>query len=95
MINIALTNGASENQSGFAHEEDPADVIAEGLEEIDEREYVEILSGLIEQKRSRVKACTEYERNGKLIRFAVGRGFEIEAVCRCVKQTGEDDVYLD
>ena len=34
----------------------PADVIAEGLEEIDEREYVEILSGLIEQKRSRVKA---------------------------------------
>ena len=30
----------------------PADVIAEGLEEIDEREYVEILSGLIEQKRS-------------------------------------------
>ena len=73
----------------------PADVIAEGLEEIDEREYVEILSGLIEQKRSRVKACTEYERNGKLIRFAVGRGFEIEAVCRCVKQTGEDDVYLD
>lgn len=29
----------------------PADVIAEGLEEIDEREYVEILSGLIEQKK--------------------------------------------
>lgn len=42
-----------------------------------------------------MKACTEYERNGKLIRFAVGRGFEIEAVCRCVIQTGEDDVYLD
>jgi RecX family. len=56
---------------------------------------MEILSGLIEQKRRRVKACTEYERNGKLIRFAVGRGFEMEAVCRCVKQTGEDDVYLD
>ena len=73
----------------------PADVIAKGLEEVDEREYMEILSGLIEQKRRSVKACTEYERNGKLIRFAVGRGFEMEAVCRCVKQTGEDDVYLD
>lgn len=28
----------------------PADVIAKGLEEVDEREYMEILSGLIEQK---------------------------------------------
>ncbi len=72
----------------------PADVIAEGLEEIDEREYMEILSGLIEQKRRSVKARTEYERNGKLIRFAVGKGFEMEAVCRCVKQAGGDDVYL-
>ena len=69
--------------------------ICQALEELDEREYMEVLSGLIEQKRRSVKACTEYERNGKLIRFAVGRGFEMEAVCRCVKQTGEDDVYLD
>ena len=61
--------GQSENQSGLRMKKIPADVIAEGLEEIDEREYVEILSGLIEQKRSRVKACTEYERNGKLIRL--------------------------
>lgn len=73
----------------------PEEVIAEGLEEIDEREYIEILSDLIERKRRSVKAGTEYERNGKLIRFAVGRGFEMEAVCRCVKQTGEDDVCLD
>lgn len=33
----------------------PADVIAKGLEEVDEREYMEILSGLIEQKRRSVK----------------------------------------
>ena len=46
-------------------------------------------------RMKKIPACTEYERNGKLIRFAVGRGFEMEAVCRCVKQTGEDDVYLD
>lgn len=73
----------------------PAELIAVGMDEIDEQEYLEILSGLIEQKKKSVKARTEYERNGKLIRFAIGRGFEMEAVCRCVKQAGEDDVYLD
>lgn len=73
----------------------PADVIAEGMEEIDEREYMEVLSGLIEQKRKGTKVRTEYERNGKLVRFAIGRGFEMEAVCRCVKQSGDGDGYLD
>ena len=33
-------------------------------------------------KPDNVEACTEYERNGKLIRFAVGIGFEMEAVFR-------------
>lgn len=73
----------------------PADIIALGMEEIDDREYLEILSGLIEQKKRNVKARTEYERNGKLIRYAIGKGFEMEAICRCVKRTDEDDVYSD
>ncbi len=73
----------------------PADVIALGLEEIDEQEYQEILANLIAQKNRSVKAKNDYERNGKLIRFAIGRGFEMEAILRCVKQTDADDVYLD
>ncbi|WP_455664512.1 regulatory protein RecX [Phocaeicola sp.] len=73
----------------------PADLINIGMEEIDEQEYMEILSKLIEQKKKSIKARTEYERNGKLIRFAVGRGFEMEAILRCVKQVDCDDVYPD
>lgn len=73
----------------------PEALIAQGMEEIDEREYMEILSGLIEQKKRSVKARTEYERNGKLIRFAIGKGFEMEAVLRCVKQADSDDEYFD
>lgn len=73
----------------------PAEIVALGMEEIDEREYMEILSGLIEQKKKSIKARTDYERNGKLIRFAIGRGFEMEAILRCVKQVDPDDVYLD
>lgn len=71
------------------------EIIAAGMEEIDEQEYMEILSALIAQKRKSVKARTEYERNGKLIRFAIGRGFEMESVLRCVKQTDGDEFYLD
>lgn len=73
----------------------PEALIAQGMEEIDEREYMEILSGLIEQKKRSVKARTEYERNGKLIRFAIGKGFEMEAVLRCVKQADSGDEYFD
>ena len=72
----------------------PANVISLGLEAIDESEYLSILSGLIEQKKRSVKASTDYERNGKLIRFAIGRGFEMEEILRCVKQVDADVEYL-
>ena len=73
----------------------PSDVISLGLEEIDESEYLSILSGLVEQKKRSIKANTDYERNGKLIRFAIGRGFEMEEILRCVKQIDADVDYLD
>lgn len=73
----------------------PADIIDKGMEEIDEQEYIEILSTLVEQKRKNVKARTDYERNGKLIRFAIGKGFEMEFVLRCVKRANYDEGYMD
>lgn len=73
----------------------PAELIAVGMEEIDEQEYMAILAGLIGKKKKSVKARSEYERNSKLIHYAVGRGFEMEAVCRCLRQNGVEDVCLD
>ena len=73
----------------------PGEVIALGLEEIDEEEYRSILAGLIAQKNRSVKARNDYERNGKLVRFAISRGFEMEVILPCVKQTDADDVCLD
>lgn len=69
----------------------PADVIAESLAAIDEDEYLEILRSLMAQKRKSVKGRSEYERSVKLMRFAIGRGFEMEAVRRCLKQLGGTD----
>lgn len=73
----------------------PESTIAVGMKEIDEQEYMETLSGLITQKKRSIKADTAYELNGKLIRFAIGRGFEMEAILRCVKQADYDDVDME
>lgn len=59
-------------------------MIDEALKEIDEEEYRKILSRLIAQKRKTVKAATDYERKAKLIRFAVGKGFEMDTVLTLV-----------
>lgn len=65
--------------------------IALGMEEIDEDEYHEILSRLLLQKRKDIKGKNEYERNTKLIRFAIGRGFSMDEVLRHIKSA--DDEY--
>lgn len=48
--------------------------------EIDREEYLDILHILLENKKKTIKASSDYERNGKLIRFAIGRGFEMEDI---------------
>lgn len=73
----------------------PTDLIATGLEEIDEQEYLSILSNLIRQKKKSVKARSEYEQNAKLIRFAVSRGFEPEDIFRFLKQPDCHEDFAD
>jgi regulatory protein len=65
--------------------------VAAALEAIDEEEYLDNLRLLIAQKRRSVKAATDYERNAKLIRFAVGRGYEMGEVLKCVKAPELDE----
>ena len=54
------------------------------MEAIDEEEYMEILRDLIQAKRKSTRGNSEYEINGKLIRFATGRGFEFGAIRQCL-----------
>lgn len=63
------------------------------MEAIDEEEYMDILRALIEAKRKSVKGRNDYEVNAKLIRFATGRGFEYEAIKRCLGNDVEDDCW--
>lgn len=61
-----------------------SETIDSAMEAIDEEEYLEILSDLIKAKRKSTKGRNEYEVNGKLYRFAAGRGFEYDAIRRVV-----------
>jgi regulatory protein len=65
--------------------------IAAGLEAIDEEEYLENLRQLINQKRRSVKGASDYERNGKLIRFAIGRGYEMRDIMKFINASEYDD----
>lgn len=54
------------------------------LAEIDKDEYLAVLQGVLESKRRSIRAATPYERNGKLVRYALSRGFEMEDIRRCI-----------
>lgn len=68
--------------------------IEAGVAEIDEEEYAKGLRDLLRQKNKSVSGKNEYERNTKLIRFAVGRGFTMGEVLRYVKQIDPDE-FMD
>ena len=65
--------------------------IQKAMEEIEEEEYFSILEHLLERKLPGVKAKNVFERNGKLVRFAVSRGYEMDEILRCLKRLGCDD----
>lgn len=68
------------------------------LNEIDADEYREVLSALLTQKRKSIHADTDYERDGKLIRFALSRGFEMDDIRHCMDVSGdwdEENVDMD
>lgn len=58
--------------------------VNEAMELIDETEYLHILRELIKAKRKSIRGKSDYEVNGKLIRFAIGRGFEFAAIRSCM-----------
>ena len=50
------------------------------LDEIDEKEYLDVLRPLLKQKRKSIKAANDYELNQKLVRFALSRGFTFDII---------------
>ena len=62
------------------------------LDEIDEKEYLDVLRPLLKQKRKSIKAESDYELNLKLVRFALGRGFGFDIIRQCLNV---DDIDIE
>ncbi len=67
------------------------DLVIKYLSEINREEYLETLSKLLAVKRKSIRANDDYERNNKLIRFAMSRGFEISDIKCCITDCDFED----
>ena len=69
-----------------------SDIQQRVLDEIDEKEYLDVLRPLLKQKRKSIKAASDYELNQKLVRFALSRGFGFDIIRQCLDV---DDIDID
>ena len=67
------------------------------LDEIDDDEYLSVLRPLLKQKSKSIRAESDYERNQKLVRFALGRGFTFDIIRLCLdtSEINEDEFEQD
>lgn len=60
------------------------DIRQRALEDIDDKEYIDILNQLLRQKRRSLTACSDYEARMKLTKFALSRGFDYDIIEQCI-----------
>lgn len=62
------------------HKKISESIILAVLEEIDEEDYLRTLHELLQQKARSLKYKDQYDKQAKLYRFALSRGFELESI---------------
>ena len=70
----------------------PKEIIEQAFAEFSDHSFTELLPDLLEKKRKSVTGKTEYEINTKLIRYALGRGFLMNDVLKCLKTMNLTDL---
>lgn len=63
----------------------PQQLFVPYLSELNEEEYLDVLRGVLRSKRKSVHGADERDRDIKLIRFAMSRGFELADIHRCME----------
>lgn len=69
------------------------ELIDEALLSVDEEEYLSILENLLKSKLATFKDLTDYEKKGKLFRFAQGKGFEPTAIEKVLQHLEENGAF--
>ena len=76
--------GRRKVQQGLWLKHIDADIQERVLSEVDDSEYLSVLRPLLKQKAKGIRAENDYERNQKLVRFALGRGFTFDIIHQCL-----------
>ena len=61
------------------------------LNEVDDEEYLQVLRPMLKAKWRTIKAGSDYERSGKLIKYALSRGFTFDIIRQCIDDADEHD----
>lgn len=74
----------------------PSEVSGPILDDVPDEDYLAALRPLLRAKWPTIKAGSDYERSMKLIKFAMGRGFELRLIRQCIDEAddiadGEDE----
>jgi regulatory protein len=72
-----------------------SDIQQRVLDEIDEKEYLDVLRPLLKQKRKSIRATNDYELKQKLVRFALSRGFGFDIIRQCLDVDDIDVEEID
>lgn len=79
--------GKTKIRMELRHKRLPAEEIEGAIGEmIGDEEYAEVLAELLRQKERTLPTVNDYERYQRLIRFAVGRGFEPSEIRECLER---------
>ncbi len=73
----------------------PAPLRSEALQALPEDEYLDILTHILASKQRSVKGKNAYERQAKLIRFALSRGFEMSLIHQCLPEPDEESDFRE
>ena len=87
--------GRRKVQQGLWMKRIDTDIQQRVLDEIDEKEYLDVLRPLLKQKRKSIKAENDYELNQKLVRFALSRGFTFDIIRQCLNVDEIDEYEED
>lgn len=58
---------------------------------VDADAYLSSLRALLASKRKTLRARNDYEARAKLVRFALGRGFSMDDIGRCIDLSDENE----
>lgn len=77
----------------------PSDIIELCFKEVDECDFQEQLTSILSTKLKSVKASNDNEKKMKLIRFALGRGYNFNEIKKCLAElfqnNNNDDQYTE